>query len=66
MQVVRYPAPAPSCNRQQDRRFMDNANPAQAGHLPRWLRFVLALWVIVLLLFGLQALELSLFVAMGG
>ena len=45
---------------------MNDGNPAQVGRLPGWLRFVLALWVIVLLLFGLQALELSLFVAMGG
>jgi hypothetical protein len=45
---------------------MDDATPAQVSRLPRWLRFVLALWVIVLLLFGLQALEVSLFVAMGG
>lgn len=45
---------------------MADGNPAQVSPLPGWLRFVLAVWVIALLLFGLQALELSLFAAMGG
>jgi hypothetical protein len=45
---------------------MDDGRTVGIGRLPGWLRFVLALWAIVLLLLGLQALELSLFVGMGG
>jgi hypothetical protein len=45
---------------------MDDGKPARVGRLSGWLRFVLALWAIVLLLLGLQALELSLFVRMSG
>ena len=35
--------------------------PGANVRLPRWLRFVLALWAIALALLSLQALELSLF-----
>jgi len=45
---------------------MADGKTVATTRVPGWLRFVLALWVIALLLLALQAVELSLFESMGG